>query len=115
MKKLLRIPAPVIDVPVTNRFTRHVSCGAFSGAQGREHDKATDIWSLGVLAYEFLIGDPPFEAESHTATYRRISRVDLRWPKHMVRACMATSGPAGPTAFSVATEFQGVTLSLKRG
>ncbi|CAN0440427.1 unnamed protein product [Ascophyllum nodosum] len=51
--------------------------------EGREHDKATDIWSLGVLAYEFLIGDPPFEAESHTATYRRISRVDLRWPKHM--------------------------------
>lgn len=53
--------------------------------QGREHDNSTDIWSLGVLAYEFLIGVPPFEAEGHTATYRRISRVDLRWPKHVVR------------------------------
>ncbi|CAM9710348.1 unnamed protein product, partial [Laminaria digitata] len=51
--------------------------------EGREHDNSTDIWSLGVLAYEFLVGVPPFEAEGHTATYRRISRVDLRWPTHV--------------------------------
>lgn len=37
--------------------------------------------SLGVLMYEFLVGTPPFEAEGHSATYRRISRVDLRFPK----------------------------------
>ena len=54
--------------------------------QGREHDNSTDIWSLGVLAYEFLVGVPPFEAEGHSATYRRISRVDLRWPSHVVSA-----------------------------
>ncbi|CAB1120031.1 unnamed protein product [Ectocarpus sp. CCAP 1310/34] len=48
--------------------------------EGREHDSSTDIWSLGVLAYEFIVGVPPFEAEGHQATYRRISRVDIRWP-----------------------------------
>ncbi len=24
--------------------------------EGREHDSAVDVWSLGVLAYEFLVG-----------------------------------------------------------
>ena len=48
--------------------------------EGREHDETADIWSLGVLCYEFLVGHPPFEAEQARATYRRISSVDLRFP-----------------------------------
>lgn len=48
--------------------------------EGREHDATADIWSLGVLTYEFLVGNPPFEAQGHRATYRRISSVDLRFP-----------------------------------
>mmetsp|Transcript_19510 Transcript_19510/g.25603 ORF Transcript_19510/g.25603 Transcript_19510/m.25603 type:complete len:195 (+) Transcript_19510:3-587(+) len=48
--------------------------------EGREHDEQVDVWSLGVLLFEFLVGNPPFEAEGHSATYRRISRVDLRFP-----------------------------------
>jgi len=48
--------------------------------EGRDHDHQVDVWSLGVLLYEFLYGGPPFEAEGHSATYRRISRVDLRFP-----------------------------------
>ena len=28
-----------------------------------------------MLCYEFLVGKPPFEAEGHHETYRRISRV----------------------------------------
>eukprot|EP00559_Dactyliosolen_fragilissimus_P008310 CAMPEP_0184860958 /NCGR_PEP_ID=MMETSP0580-20130426/5742_1 /TAXON_ID=1118495 /ORGANISM="Dactyliosolen fragilissimus" /LENGTH=335 /DNA_ID=CAMNT_0027358247 /DNA_START=128 /DNA_END=1135 /DNA_ORIENTATION=- len=49
--------------------------------EGREHDEMVDVWSLGVLMYEFLVGSPPFEAEGHSATYRRISRVDLKFPQ----------------------------------
>ena len=48
--------------------------------EGRAHDAAVDIWSLGVLAYEFLVGCPPFEAAGHSDTYQRIRRVDLRFP-----------------------------------
>ncbi len=49
--------------------------------EGREHDEQVDVWSLGVLLYEFLVGTPPFEADGHSATYRRISRVDLIFPQ----------------------------------
>lgn len=48
--------------------------------EAREHDSTADVWSLGVLTYEFLVGSPPFEAEGYRATYRRISNVDLRFP-----------------------------------
>lgn len=51
--------------------------------EGTAHDRAVDIWSLGVLAYEFLVGNPPFEAQGHQETYRRISKVDLHFPEHV--------------------------------
>ena len=34
-----------------------------------------DIWGLGVLCYEFLVGQPPFEAKTSQLTYERISKV----------------------------------------
>jgi serine/threonine protein kinase len=42
-----------------------------------------DLWALGVLCYEFLVGKPPFEAEGNHETYRRITKVDLQFPKHV--------------------------------
>jgi serine/threonine protein kinase len=41
--------------------------------EGRPHDERVDTWSLRVSLYEFLVGTPSFETESHTATYRKIS------------------------------------------
>ena len=32
---------------------------------GRDYDNSVDIWSLGILAYEFVVGKPPFETGSH--------------------------------------------------
>lgn len=29
--------------------------------EGREHTDKVDLWALGVLTYEFLVGVPPFE------------------------------------------------------
>ena len=51
--------------------------------EGKMHDEKVDLWSLGVLCYEFLVGKPPFEAEGHSETYRRITKVDLRFPEYV--------------------------------
>jgi len=51
--------------------------------EGNTHDDKVDLWSLGVLTYEFLVGKPPFEAENNNETYRRITRVDLKFPAHV--------------------------------
>lgn len=51
--------------------------------EGREHSEKVDLWSLGVLCYEFLVGMPPFEEQGHHQTYKRIARVDLRVPDYV--------------------------------
>lgn len=61
-------------------FRRSTLCGTLDYLppemiEGKTHDEKVDLWSLGVLCYEFLVGKPPFEAKSHEETYRRISRV----------------------------------------
>lgn len=67
----------------TNR--RQTLCGTLDYlppemVEGREHNQQVDLWSLGVLMYEFLVGVPPFEEAGHQHTYRRIAKVDLRIP-----------------------------------
>lgn len=61
-------------------FRRTTLCGTLDYLppemiEGRTHDEKVDIWSLGVLCYEFLVGKPPFEAATYQETYRAISRV----------------------------------------
>ncbi|TFK39074.1 kinase-like protein [Crucibulum laeve] len=52
--------------------------------EGKEHTEKVDYWALGVLTYEFMIGNPPFEdRNSVNNTYRRIAKVDLKFPSHI--------------------------------
>lgn len=72
---------------------RNTMCGTLDYlppemVEGKEHDEQVDVWSLGVLLYEFLVGSPPFEAEGHNATYRRIQRVDLKFPRGLSEDAM---------------------------
>lgn len=52
--------------------------------ESKEHyDEKIDVWALGILMYELLVGSPPFEEEYKSATYKRIAKVDLKLPKHI--------------------------------
>ncbi|KPV72415.1 uncharacterized protein RHOBADRAFT_39442, partial [Rhodotorula graminis WP1] len=49
--------------------------------ENKEHTTAVDLWALGVLTYEFVVGTPPFEDMSgHAGTYRRITRLEYTIP-----------------------------------
>ncbi|ODM96934.1 Aurora kinase A [Orchesella cincta] len=51
--------------------------------EGRAHDKTADIWSIGILLYEFLVGRPPFETQSYNSTYDKIMRCEYTFPEHV--------------------------------
>jgi serine/threonine protein kinase len=51
--------------------------------QGKPHDEKVDLWSLGVLCYECIVGKPPFEAVTYEETYRRIGRAEYSFPSHV--------------------------------
>lgn len=47
------------------------------------YDYNVDLWCLGVLTYEFLVGKPPFECSSTGDTYKRIIAVEYTFPDHV--------------------------------
>jgi len=51
--------------------------------ENRCHDARIDLWSLGVLVFEFLVGKPPFEEDGEKETCKRISKVSFKVPDHV--------------------------------
>lgn len=46
----------------------------------KEYDHTVDIWALGILMFELLVGSPPFEESTKEMTYKRIVKGDLIFP-----------------------------------
>ncbi|KAI1808403.1 Pkinase-domain-containing protein [Daldinia bambusicola] len=49
------------------------------GSSDNYYDEKVDLWSLGVLTYEFLVGEAPFE-DTPVMTQRRIAKADMTIP-----------------------------------
>ena len=49
------------------------------------YDETIDIWGLGILTYEFIVGSPPFESNTQRETYDRISALDYCFPYNMTK------------------------------
>ncbi|KAJ5966361.1 hypothetical protein N7481_013075 [Penicillium waksmanii] len=51
------------------------------------HGLAVDWWALGILIYEFLVGQPPFWDQSPMRIYEQIVEGRLRFPPNMPPRC----------------------------
>ncbi|KAK9814030.1 hypothetical protein WJX73_009617 [Symbiochloris irregularis] len=47
---------------------------------GTEHGPEVDWWSLGVMMYEFIVGIPPFNADTPEDIFDNILDRDIQWP-----------------------------------
>eukprot|EP00928_Gymnodinium_smaydae_P038482 TRINITY_DN26537_c0_g2_i1.p1 TRINITY_DN26537_c0_g2~~TRINITY_DN26537_c0_g2_i1.p1 ORF type:complete len:585 (+),score=101.26 TRINITY_DN26537_c0_g2_i1:218-1756(+) len=72
----------------------------------RGHGFEVDVWSLGILAYELLVGEPPFADPCREETYRRILAASPSFPDELPAAgaaeppSPATKAAAAPTPAS---------------
>lgn len=54
--------------------------------QAKPHTKNVDLWSLGVLCFELLVGRAPFNAPDYDETYKKIIKIDYKLPDFVSKA-----------------------------
>jgi classical protein kinase C len=72
------------------------------------YGKAVDWWAFGVLLYEMLVGQPPFDGEDEEELFAAITDQTVSYPKSMSKeakdACKGVScliyPPAAPSLSS---------------
>ena len=47
------------------------------------YNEKVDNWCIGVLCYEFLVGQPPFESSVADATYQKIKDTKYTFPDYI--------------------------------
>ena len=50
------------------------------------HGLGADWWTLGILLYEMLVGNPPFAADNQMDIYHKIMRGKYKVPSHFPKA-----------------------------
>lgn len=49
------------------------------------YDKSVDWWAYGVLLYEMLVGQPPFDGEDEEELFAAITDHNVSYPKGLSR------------------------------
>ena len=71
------------------------------GTSDNYYNEKVDLWSLGVLTYEFLVGEAPFE-DTPVMTQRRITRADMSIPSFV-----------SPEASDLIKKVRSITIRIK--
>jgi len=72
---------------------RHTMCGTMDYlppemVDHKNHAQTADVWSLGVLTYEFVTGSPPFESRDGQAdTFKKIKFQQIKVPSYVSTEC----------------------------
>lgn len=74
-----------VHAPSTRRGT---FCGTLDYlppemVHNKRYHNRVDVWGLGVLLYEFLVGKPPFEDSSEKGTYQKIKKALPTFPQNI--------------------------------
>ena len=51
--------------------------------KGDSYNETIDNWSLGILAFEFLVGKPPFEHSTKLDTLNSIIKEEIVFPTNL--------------------------------
>ena len=49
----------------------------------KDYDSTVDIWGVGILSYEFVVGKPPFESDTKKETYEKIGKLHYEFPDYV--------------------------------
>ncbi|KAL3148333.1 hypothetical protein ABBQ38_013792 [Trebouxia sp. C0009 RCD-2024] len=53
--------------------------------QSHKYDAKADLWSVGTILYELVVGRPPFNGSNHVALLHNIERNEAKIPDHIAR------------------------------
>jgi serine/threonine protein kinase len=55
----------------------------FKNEQRYHYNMAVDSWAIGCLAYELLVGYPPFTANTQSQVVHNINNLEVHYPKRL--------------------------------
>lgn len=80
----LQYMAPEVLACKSKKFDMHVDSLSHSAQHtSNSYDTFTDIWAIGVLTYEILVGVSPFLDDTDQGTLSKISTYVIHFPSHV--------------------------------
>lgn len=80
--------------------------------QFHKYDSKADLWSVGSILYELLVGRPPFTGANHVQLLRAIERSDARIPPALDATLTRTCAEAWCLVDSAHSNPQCATLTI---